>query len=401
MLTLTRIIQYLFLCLCTLVLFGSSMDENELDLSDKGKKIENIIQFSVSTNAYERIHNVDGERVYSKPSNLVINGDNLTVKEFHTRGQTSQYYRRKSFGFSLNSNANFTHGDKALNMKKFDAISLSMDRYYYGNRLAFELLEDLNLFDLFYSYGDIQINGKHEGIYMIIERPQDWALNDKNSPFLIRRGYGHKIDKIKTGKHLNKNEVKSYKKDYFEIYKLLNEYEGERLYEELSKLLDLEKYMKWLAFNYFIKNGDYTDEVFFFINPEDYRFDIIAWDYDDIFASAPHEGRETKQNKIGDKYLFSSEDRLDQVIANDPYLYELYLRQLNEVLLRLDENMLKHVFENTYAELYPYYSNPDIIDMVKFDAYRNASLTNLKQSMAQTYSQLLASRTILLYQLKK
>lgn len=397
----TRIIQHMFLCLCAFMLFGSSIKEQGIDLRDKGRKIENVIKFSISKNALERIKKNDGKKVYLRPSNLIINGDSLTVKGLHTRGQTSQYYTRKSFSFSLDANTDFTHGDMVLSMKRFDAISLSMDRYYYSNRLAFELLGKLNLFHLFYSYCDIQISGKHEGIYMVVERPQDWALKDKDSPFLIRRGYGEKIVKIETDKHADKNEVKSYKKDYYEIYKILNKYKGERLYEQLSKLMNLDMYMKWLAFNYFIKNGDYTDEVYFFINPSEKRFDIIPWDYDDIFGRAPHEGWEIKKSKMGDKYLFSSEDRLDQAIAGDAFLYALYLRQLNEVLLQLDENVLKQAFENTYAELYPYYSNPDIIEMVKFDAYRSASLTTLKQSMEHTYSQLLISRTVLLKQLKE
>ncbi|WP_455170613.1 CotH kinase family protein, partial [Aegicerativicinus sediminis] len=301
--------------------------------------------------------------------------------------------------FSLEKKAKIIQGKDTLKMKKFEAISLSMDDYYYQNRLAFRLLEKLNLFELFNAFGDIKINDEHEGIYLILQRPQDWAFNMKDSPILIRRGYDHKIEKIKTDKKVDKSEIKAYRKTFSEIYKLLNDFDGERLYQELSKLLDIEMYMKWLAFNYFFKNGDYTDEVFFYIDPTDEKFRIIPWDYDDIFSNTPHEGRKEKYDKIGDKFLFSSEDELDRKIGNDPFLYNQYLEQLRNIAIQLDENALKEAFEATYAELYPYYSRPEIISMVQFDSHPSASIPLLKNALVESYSYLLMSRTVILDQL--
>ncbi len=381
-------------------LFGQSTTKTNLELIDKGKKIDNVIEFSISTNNYAQMKNTDGNSISLNSKILKINNDFIVPKDIHTRGQTTQYYRRKSLSFSLDSKAKIIQGDDTLGMKKFEAISLSMDNFYYRNRLAFGLLKKLNLFNLFYAYGDIKINDEHAGVYLLLQRPQDWAFNMKDSPILIRRGYDHKIEKIKTDKKVDKSEIKAYRKTFSEIYKLLNDFDGERLYQELSKLLDIEMYMKWLAFNYFFKNGDYTDEVFFYIDPTDEKFRIIPWDYDDIFSNTPHEGRKEKYDKIGDKFLFSSEDELDRKIANDNFLYEHYLKQLKTVALQLDESVLKEVFENTYAELYPYYSNPDIISMAQYDSHPTVSIPLLKKSLEESYAYLLMSRTVILNQLK-
>jgi spore coat protein H len=262
-------------------------------------------------------------------------------------------------------------------------------------------MDEIGIFNLFYSFCDLSINGKSEGFFMIIEPPEDWATRKENSPLVLRRGYNHKIEKTKSGKKSDRDDVKMYKKYYSQIYKDINKFEGEELYAALSERLDLDCYMKWLAFNFIVHNGDYSDEVFFYIDPEIKKYRIIPWDYDDIFARAPHEGSLQRNQAIGDKLIFSSEDDLDKKIASDPYLYKVYLIKFNEVLEILSPAVLKQVFENTYAELYPYYSNKDIISNSEFDVYKDANIDNLKSYMVTIYLQELGLQKHYLEYLKK
>ena len=48
--------------------------------------------------------------------------------------------------------------------------------------------------------------------------------------------------------------------------------------------------MRWLAFNFLVRDGDYTDEVYLYIDPELKKFKLIPWDYSNLFLTAPHEG---------------------------------------------------------------------------------------------------------------
>ena len=106
----------------------------------------------------------------------------------------------------------------------------------------------------------------------------------------------------------------------------LKNFKGERLYQELSQLLNLENYFSFLAYNHLFQNGDYADELYFMWDTKQKKFDIIPWDLDDILCIAPHEGM-TKRNEIlGDKLIFSAEDKLDVAIANDAYVYRQYLK---------------------------------------------------------------------------
>jgi spore coat protein H len=146
--------------------------------------------------------------------------------------------------------------------------------------------------------------------------------------------------------------------------------------------------MKWLAFNFLVRNGDYTDEVFFYIDPEIKKFKIIPWDYDDLFLLAPHEGKDVSRKILGNKLIFSSEDQLDITIANDPYLYNIYLTGLRETLEALPVNTVKEAFENTYAELYPYYADNELISMSKYDSHKETNLTQLEKDMRALFGYL-------------
>jgi len=371
-------------------------DEDKPNLTDTGRKIENTISLYTTGSGYENLKTATGIRTFLKAAILIINGDTLEPEGIETRGHTTLYLRRKSFSFKLKSQALFCHGERTESLKKFFALSLTMDRNYCNNRLAFEMMEASQLFDLFYSFCELRINDQSEGIYMIIERPEDWAMKKKDSPLFIRRGYDHAIDKIEADKKTGKDEIKKYRNSFRQIYSSLNKYEGEELYKVLSGYLDMETYMRWLAFNFLVRNSDYTDEVYFYIDRGVNKFRIIPWDYDDLFAPAPHEGNIENKKVLGGKLIFSAEDMLDKKIASDAFLYNLYLIQFREVLTQLSPGVLIKVFENTYAELYPYYAENEIISMSEFDVHRHTDLIGLKNGMLLLYEDITGRRDLYL-----
>ncbi len=381
--------------------YSQSFPAENLNLKDLGKTIENKIIMEMSDSEYDALRATTGEKIDLKTVLLTINEDTIKAEEISTRGQTTLMFRRKSLGFKLKSEAVIRRGNKTDSFKKFSLLNLAMDQYYCRNRVAFGMMEEIGIFNLFHSYCDLRIKGKSEGVFMIIERPEDWAIRKEGSPLVLRRGYNHQIEKTKSGKKSDRDDVKMYLKQYRQIYKDINKFEGEELYKALSECIDLDGYMKWLAFNFIVHNGDYADEVFFYIDPEIKKYKIIPWDYDDIFASAPHEGSLQRNKAIGDKLIFSSEDDLDKKIASDSYLYTVYLTTFKEVLEKLSPELLKQVFENTFAELYPFYSNKDIIRNSEFDVYKEATIDNLKSYLVTIYLQESGLREHYLEYLKK
>jgi hypothetical protein len=154
----------------------------------------------------------------------------------------------------------------------------------------------------------------------------------------------------------------------------------------------MDQYFKWLAFNYLIKNGDYTDELFLFLVAGENRFDIIPWDYDDIFQRQPHESYARRNKVLDHKLLFSGEAYLDIVIDSDSYLYLKFLESFQEVLDLLTPNLIKESFERVYAELYPYYVEQEIIAPSESDHYGSTVLSILKEDLRQQFQILLMQR---------
>jgi spore coat protein H len=362
------------------------------DFQNRGMTIENVILLNIPTSEYKELRSISGEKVNLATRRIIINSDTLKPKEISTRGQTTLMYKRKSLSFKLKSKAKFRHGERNISLKKFSLLNLSMDRYYCRNRLAFEMMDSLGLFNLFYSFCELNINDKSEGVFMIVERPEDWALKEMKSPLVIRRGYDHIMSETKSNNKSDRTETKKYVDSYKQIYKSLHDYEGEELYNVLREYIDIDFYMKWLAFNFLVHNGDYSDEVFFYIDPEIGKYRIIPWDYDDIFASTPHEGSKQRDKFIGDKLVFSSEDHLDIKIATDPYLYMVYLERLKELLEALSPDLFKQIIERTYAELYPFYCKKEIIGNSHYDQFKNASMGNLQIYLSEIYLSLCGLR---------
>ena len=87
-------------------------DENELNLTDKGRTIENSISFFTGESDYENLKITDGVKMSLANCKTIINGDTLSAEEISTRGGSTLLFRRKSYSFSLKSEATFHHGKR-------------------------------------------------------------------------------------------------------------------------------------------------------------------------------------------------------------------------------------------------------------------------------------------------
>lgn len=372
--------------------------KDKLSFIDSNRQIENRLDLFFSEKEFNKLKKETGIKVSFKERNIVFNVDTVIARKIHTRGQTTLKFRRKSFSLSFDRKVIIYKNKESKEFQNIYALNLVLDKNYVNNRLAFALLVKIGFPDLYYSYGEVRINNQSEGIYLFIERPQDWAFNE-GTPFMIRRGDQHDLTKVITKKKLNPVETQLFTNKCENLYAYLDQYTGEELYKVLSEILNLEMYMKWLAFNFLVKNGDYTDEVYFYIDPGSNRYNIIPWDFDDIFSSVPHEGYDHIDPVIIDKYIFSSEDPLDVKIVEDEYLYSIYLDQFHNILTTLSPEKIKEELEIIFSELYPYYSNEEIMNMSKYDWFDEVNFTTLKKELNSIYSDLLNTRHEILMKL--
>ena len=61
-----------------------------------------------------------------------------------------------------------------------------MDKNYWRNRFCFILLNEIGLFPLENSFVEVQLNDKSQGIYLLIQKTDDYT-DQIDSPLLLRR----------------------------------------------------------------------------------------------------------------------------------------------------------------------------------------------------------------------
>ncbi len=348
-----------------------------------------VFELLLSPEMQEFIYNSkDTSYTIEEPAmKLLLGGEPLDLKKIKTRGQTALDFQRKSYSVILNEAITLAgrEANSRINLKKFRLISLAMDYTYIENRIGFGILEIQGIMPLFYRFVEVKINGSTQGIYLLVEDPEQY-YRDTGSELIIRRGYHHSLADVDFFPSHPNIPRESYEMRFREIYTSLPIMHGETLYNALNERMDLEQYFRKMGIDYLLQNGDYTDEIYFYsmILDDKPRFSIIPWDYDDLFRSYPHEvghtwaiGRlfgdryygthQDVLDEIGDKLIFSIEDDLDYSIAMDPYLYTKYESSLKAMIKKMDQEDIDVLFDQVENELTPYYEREEVVAQSSFD----------------------------------
>jgi len=318
---------------------------------------------------------------------LYFNDQLVELDEIRVRGKSALRFQRKSYTVFLDIPVFVTdrYGADAKRLKRFKLLALAQDYTYIENRIAFGILEAAGIMPLFFKFVEFRINDETQGVYLLIEDPEQY-YHENGSEFILRRGYDHRIDDsdYEPSDHLIPVEV--YENRFREIYNNLNRHEGANLFHEIESRLSLSDYFRKMGIDYLLRNGDYTDEIYLYamVNRDTIRYDLIPWDYDDIFEKYPHEvGRSWGMGNsfgtryydsqadiyddIGEKLVFSIEDDLDYAIAKDPYLYQLYEDELLVLFEELDEVVIERIFKESEDELSTFYNSINVIEQSIYD----------------------------------
>lgn len=400
-----KIIFFIKLILFTYFFFiaGISISQpvNEPDFSihdDTFGYLQNVISFHLKEHEVNTLHRTfkpdDKLKFYHVKTE--INSISTKVSRIKVRGNSSKIYRRKSFAIKLPEAFPFYTPTDTLLLKKFYAVSLNMDKDYIRNAISYDVLGSFQICIPDHFFSVLNINDSSEGIYMIYYPPPDFALDNCDSHFVLRRGYNASIDNIYSD-NLSKKEIKEYKRTFKMIYsEVIQKYHGHQLYDSLSAKLDLKNYFDWIAFNYLFNNGDYTDEVYFYWSTDDSRFKILPWDFDDILSNTPHEGMKARDESIKNRLFFSLEDKLDLAMVEDSYVYNEYLKEFHNFLQQFTPEELKSKLESIYRQLVPYYRNQNIIEQSKFDKYGLTNLSILKEDLNVIFNMITTRRNSLI-----
>ncbi len=379
--------QSLRLIFITIVLTGLTSCYQEVVITTTD---EDVFELSVSPEMQDFIYSSkDTSYSIDDPDlKLMLYGHPLDLVEVKIRGRNALKFKRKSYAVKLNEPILIEHrNDGTLKeLTRFKLLALAMDYTYIENRFAFGLLEQIGIMPLFYKFVEFRINGNTQGVYLLVEDPEQF-FKEHGSEFILRRGYHHGIADAAYEPSLHFIPEETYINRFKEIYTYLTEYEGSELYHVLSQRIDIQQYFRKMGIDYLLMNGDYTDEIYLYsvVQQNTIRYQLIPWDYDDIFRSKPHEvgvawgvghlfgdryyaTHQDILDEIGDKLIFSIEEDLDYAIARDSFMYARYEETLSELLDELDPQIFETLFDQVQLELTPFYNNQEVVAQSQFDA---------------------------------
>jgi spore coat protein H len=374
------------LIILTLVLTTLSSCYKEVEFQlDTGA----VFDLSVTPEMQEQIYDSrDSSFILEEPGlALFLDDQLLDLHEIRIRGKSALRFQRKSYAVKLNKPITLEGRDGSLlkNLTRFKLISMAMDYTYIENRIGLGLLEEQNLMPLFFRYVELKINGNTQGVYLLVEDPEQFYL-ENGSEYILRRGYSNSIDDADYTPSSQFISKETYESTFLEIYSSLTLLQGEDLYNALNQKLNMEQYFRKIGIDYLLQNGDYTDEIYLYalINQNEIRFNIIPWDYDDLFRNDPHEvgiswgtghlfgdryyaSHQDILDEIGQRMIFSIEDDLDYTIAMDPFLYARFESTLTEMINRINPEDIDDLFAQVKGELTPFYNNSEVVAQSKFD----------------------------------
>ena len=258
-----------------------------------------------------------------EPAQLAIGSNPPLDVGVRVRGRSSTRTRRKSLYVDF---GHLIPVDDTIRTRKLLLINLYDDPFGFEHELCYRLLSERGLFYSRRQFAAVTVNNKALGLYLIVERPEDAARRQ------IAGLYG-----IYRTRHVWPEHERVWLRRGFDPRPLFAQLEGAldlrdpaEQEQALAQVMDLEGYMTWLVFNSLVQNADSVDELFFLLSaqPDGRRkVQFSAWDYDNLQEPEAHPG-DTRYHPL----LFGAELPMDDVIMDNPRLFQRFKRQMRDLL---------------------------------------------------------------------
>lgn len=273
--------------------------------------------------------NVDSFRKHRKDFIIRINGGHYLVANYKIRGKGSTYVAYEQPPVRLNYTVTLFHPVElkpGIQLAKFYLMNMLFDPYHVNMALSYRLLSGMNLFFSHTQYAALSINGVPQGVYLLIEPHKDAIRRTYPGVMgIYRRRMKRFCTKYEKGQSIDQWHLR-------QLERVMSRARGPDLPVALNKILNLDAYLTWMAFNSVMQNADSVDELFYVAvaskaYPEG-RIEFMAWDCDDIFKSAPSHPTQV----FDDPLMFGCENELDRLIQQQPSLYHRYKRILHQLI---------------------------------------------------------------------
>ncbi len=129
--------------------------------------------------------------------------------------------------------------------------------------------------------------------------------------------------------------------------------------------MDFDQFLRILAFQTLMGNGDYVDEVIFY-SSEAVRggetlewFQTMAWDMDDLYSACHHGGKHAMLDPH--EILYCAEGNLEKSVMLDAAVYARFIHHLENLINEtLTADHVDSALDQTAADLLPFFDDPEV-----------------------------------------
>lgn len=268
----------------------------------------------------------------------------------HLRGHTSLSCDRANYNVNLDGGEARRLGPGSATDELY-LISMCKDEGYFNQTFAGALLQTMGLYPLEFRYVRMLEEGAERGAYILVEEPADALLQDHvDLAAIIRRRFDPE-DQAEDVKYATGSDAKALAL-YEQAVTIAQTAPADEVADQMSSIMDLDAYLRWMAFMTFMVNGDYVDEVYFYGALEGAApyFRMANWDPDDLFSACHHGSKFAHEDPAG--ILYCSEGKIDEAILRSPEVYGLFVDALEQVMADLTPAKLQWAMSGMREQLF-------------------------------------------------
>ena len=280
-----------------------------------------VFRFSMPDAMAELFHKSRGRTVFSNPAKARWREALLRINDLpefkvlmRVRGAMSTKIRKKSYHVNLMTSQALT---PRIAARKVFLLNMYTDIYGFKMAFSYDVLNRLGLFPAYHQFAVVYINGEPQGLYLLLERPEDAIKRSVKNVVAVQR---QRFYYLETKYAAPDTDPLAVHKQLRNIHDIKDE---KKQVVEYEKHIDLDLYMKWLAFNSLVQNGDTFDEIFWYeVRKEKEtvgRLRLMAWDYDEIPCEQPEESEKNP-------FMWGARNAIDRQIATNRILLNRYRR---------------------------------------------------------------------------
>lgn len=285
---------------------------------------------------------------------------------FNHRGNVIRKKKKKSYNIIFQK-PYLVDGAHEIHLNaEYDDISLSR------NKLSLDFFDRIGVISPHSKHVLLYLNGFCKGIYLELESFDQHLLKKRNlpdGPIIYATNYFANFSLVSPENELKTSLDEGYTIKYGDqnhlslledFIEMINTFSNEDFQDEVGKILDIEKYLKWLAGVVCTQNFDgFIHNYALYLNSESNLFEITPWDYDGTWGRDLH-GRKLDHDFVPISGYNTLTGRLLHI-----YPYRL---KYKEILSSILENhfcldTLEAIIEEQFQTLQPYIKTDPYINM--------------------------------------